>query len=66
MDNTPTNLSEAEGLNIDRACAYTGLSRRTLFNLMKTGQIKRRKLGNRTILLRSELRSLLYNLDVAV
>ena len=32
---------------------------------MKTGQIKRRKLGNRTVLLRSELRSLLHNLDVA-
>lgn len=54
--NTPLALS------IKDACAASGLSRTTIYQAIKAGDLKPRKCGNRTLILREDLSSFLLAL----
>lgn len=44
-------------LTIDEACKQTGIGRTKLYELLRSGEIKRRKLGQRTLILSDELKA---------
>lgn len=46
-------------LTIKEACDYTRLSRSTIYNLAKSGKLSIRKVGNRSLILREDLLTLL-------
>lgn len=45
--------------SVQDAIAVTGLGRTTMYELMKSGAIKRIKIGSRTVILRSDLEQFL-------
>ena len=55
-------MVEKFGFTIDEACAFTGISRRMIYNAIKDGDLVRRKMGKRTLLIRSELEAFLLAL----
>jgi len=50
---------------IPDACEATGLSRTTLYSLIKEGRLKPRKCGNRTLILHEDLKRFIESLPVA-
>ena len=50
-------------LSIEEARAATGLGRTKLYQLINSGELKARKIGKRTILLRDDLDAFLSGLE---
>jgi excisionase family DNA binding protein len=48
--------------SINQACAHIGLGRTKVYQLIKTGELKARKIGARTIILQSDLDDFLKSL----
>jgi excisionase family DNA binding protein len=53
-------------LSIPEAVKASGIGRTTLFDLIKTGRLPAKKLGARTIILRSDLEAFVVNLPSRV
>lgn len=51
-------------LSIKEATAATGIGRTKLYQLINSGEIKARKMGKKTIILKDDLESFLSNLEV--
>lgn len=49
------SVSGREGLSVDEACHVAGIGKTSMFDLLKAGAVPARKLGRRTIILRSDL-----------
>ena len=54
-----------EGLSISEACAMAGIGRSLLYQAILQGQLKARKCGKRTLILRDDLRDYLTALPRA-
>jgi excisionase family DNA binding protein len=52
-------LAEKEFLSIKEAAILLGISERTIFRLMKSGELETNKIGRRTIITRSAIDELL-------
>ncbi|PZP56476.1 MAG: DNA-binding protein [Micavibrio aeruginosavorus] len=50
-------------INIDEALLLSGLGKTKFYELLKSGEIKGKKLGARTLILRSDLEEFLNNLE---
>ncbi len=50
-------------LSIEEACAATGLGRTKLYQLINSGELKARKIGKRTIILKDDLEAFLNELQ---
>ncbi len=50
-------------LSIEEACAATGLGRTKLYELINSGQLRARKIGKRTIILKDDLDAFLSGLQ---
>ena len=57
--NTAINDLPREGLSILEACQVAGIGRSKIYEAIGEGSLKARKLGKRTIILRSELQRFL-------
>lgn len=53
-----------EGLSIPEACAVAGVGRTKIYEAIEDGRLKARKLGKRTIILRTDLQDFLQTLPV--
>lgn len=49
------SLSQKEFLSVDETASLIGASRRTIYRIIKNGQLKVAKIGSRTIIKRSEI-----------
>jgi len=47
-------LAEKEILTVDEACAYTGMKKRTIYKLIKSGKIKGNKPNNKQIFIEKQ------------
>lgn len=56
---------EKIAVTIPEAVAISGLGRSTLYKLFSEGKIQRRKSGNRTLIILSELNAYVHSLPVA-
>ncbi|MGO9357508.1 MAG: helix-turn-helix domain-containing protein [Xanthobacteraceae bacterium] len=56
---------DREGLSIPEACTVAGVGRTTLYQAIADGNLKARKCGKRTLILRDELRAFLASLPSA-
>jgi len=63
MKNSPA--LEPEGLSINQACAIAGIGRSKLYEAIKDRRLVARKIGARTIILRSDLQQFLASLPTA-
>jgi excisionase family DNA binding protein len=63
MKNSPT--LEPEGLSISQACAIAGIGRSKLYQVIQDRRLVARKIGARTIILRSDLQEFLASLPTA-
>ena len=52
-------MPERYGLRIDHAVAYSGLSKSTLYDLVRQGKLASTKIGNRRLIFRESLEALL-------
>jgi excisionase family DNA binding protein len=59
------NAVQREGLSISEACAMAGIGRTKIYQAINEGNLKARKYGKRTIVLRDDLRDFLASLPVA-
>jgi len=50
-------------LSIEEVCSATGLGRTKLYQIINAGELKARKIGARTVILRSDLEEFLKNLQ---
>jgi excisionase family DNA binding protein len=64
MNESPSNL-QREGLSISEASAVAGIGRTKIYQAISDGNLKARKCGKRTIVLREELRQFLASLPAA-
>ncbi|MEX3008964.1 helix-turn-helix transcriptional regulator [Hoeflea sp. TYP-13] len=53
--------TEVLAVSIPKAVQITSLSRSTIYKMISDGELKKRKLGNRTVILIEDLRNLLQN-----
>jgi excisionase family DNA binding protein len=56
--------AQREGLSIIEACDIAGIGRTTLYQAISEGQLKARKIGKRTLVLRTDLQNFLSALPV--
>jgi excisionase family DNA binding protein len=56
---------EREALSISEACAAAGIGRTKIYQAITEGNLKARKCGKRTLILRDELRDFLASLPNA-
>jgi excisionase family DNA binding protein len=57
--------AQREGLSISEACAVAGIGRTKIYQAISNGNLKARKCGKRTLILRDELRHFLTSLPNA-
>jgi excisionase family DNA binding protein len=62
--NTPDLELRREGLSVNETCTVAGIGRTKIYEAIANGSLKARKLGKRTIVLRSDLREFLVGLPV--
>lgn len=55
-------MSEPQAVSISQAQAIIGLGKTKIYELLKNGEIRAVKCGNRTLILKSELQDFLENL----
>ena len=60
----PSNV-QREGLSVADACTIAGIGRTKLYQAIKERKLKARKLGARTIILRTDLQKFLASLPTA-
>jgi len=65
MNGSSSNL-QREGLSISEACAVAGIGRTKIYQAISDGNLKARKLGKRTLVLRQDLRDFLAALPDAI
>jgi excisionase family DNA binding protein len=65
MSETHSNL-QREGLSILEACAVAGIGRTKIYQAISDGDLKARKCGKRTLVLRQDLREFLAALPKAI
>lgn len=56
------NFPHREGLSIQEACELAGIGRTKIYEAISQGDLKARKLGKRTLILRSDLHEFLHSL----
>ena len=56
---------QREGLSVSEACAMAGIGRTKLYQAITEGNLKARKCGKRTLVLRDDLRDFLASLPGA-
>jgi excisionase family DNA binding protein len=56
---------QREGLSVAEACAVAGIGRTKLYQAISDGNLKARKCGKRTLVLRDDLRDFLAELPSA-
>jgi excisionase family DNA binding protein len=56
---------QREGLSISEACAVAGIGRTKIYQAITAGNLKARKCGKRTLVLRDDLREFLASLPGA-
>jgi excisionase family DNA binding protein len=56
---------QRKGLSISEACAVAGIGRTKIYQAITDGNLKARKCGKRTLILRDELRDFLASLPNA-
>jgi excisionase family DNA binding protein len=61
----PRETADSIALSIEKACELCSLGRTKFYELLKSKTIPARKVGRRTIVLRSELEKALESLPVA-
>ena len=61
---TITSDIEREGLSIPQACSVAGVGRTKIYEAIAMGSLKARKIGKRTIILRTDLHEFLQALPV--
>jgi excisionase family DNA binding protein len=57
---TPINFQERLALRINDAVVVSGLSRSTIYELLKAGKLRAVKIGGRRLILRESLQALLH------
>ena len=62
---TTTSEFNREGLSISEACSFAGIGRTKIYEAITSGSLKARKVGSRTIVLRSDLLKFLTDLPEA-
>jgi excisionase family DNA binding protein len=62
--NAPGSDLQREGLSILEACTVAGIGRTKIYEAIAIGNLKARKYGKRTIILRSDLQNFLSGLPV--
>lgn len=62
IEPTATLRTEAEALSVPEACAASGLGTTFLYAAMARGELRARKAGRRTIIMRDDLRAFLASL----
>ena len=62
MNDNPQNL-QREGLSISEACAVAGIGRTKIYQAITDGNLKARKCGKRTLVLRDDLHHFQVRLD---
>ena len=55
-------IAEPLAVTVETACKLSGLKRSLLYEKMKSGELRRSKVGNRTIILVEDLKEWLRNL----
>ena len=55
---------EVEGFSVAEACVVAGIGRTKIYESIESGRLKARKIGKRTIILRSDLQEFLQSLPV--
>jgi excisionase family DNA binding protein len=63
VNTAPAEL-QREGLSVVEACSVAGIGRTKVYEAIADGRLKARKVGKRTIILRSDLQQFLANLPV--
>ena len=63
--NTTSPDFQREGLSIPEACHVAGIGRTKIYQAIADGELKARKYGKRTIVLRTDLQSFLSGLPTA-
>jgi excisionase family DNA binding protein len=58
------NRAQREGLSVIEACDIAGIGRTTLYQVISQGQLRARKIGKRTLVLRTDLQDFLSALPV--
>jgi len=56
--------AEKLGHTIDEAVAASGVGRTKIYEAIKTGALRARKFGRRTVILHDDLRAFLHNLPI--
>ena len=59
-------MSSVLAYTVEQACEVAGIGRTSLYVLIKTGQLRARKHGSKTLILASDLREWLENLPELV
>ena len=57
--------SQKEAFSISEVCAAVGIGRSKIYEAIAKGQLKARKVGRRTLILRDELREFLQSLPLS-
>jgi len=57
-----SDRSQREGLSISEACDIAGIGRTKIYEAISEGRLKARKLGKRTLVLRTDLQAFLADL----
>jgi excisionase family DNA binding protein len=63
--NNELSQIQREGLSISEACAMAGIGRTKIYQAIADGNLKARKCGKRTLVLRDDLRDFLVSLPGA-
>ena len=64
--NTEIHEFQREGLSVTDACRVAGIGRTKIYEAIADGQLKARKFGKRTLILRADLRDFLARLPVVL
>ncbi len=64
--NNQTPELQREGLSVSEACRVAGIGRTKIYEAIAGGNLKARKFGKRTIILRTDLQTFLTTLPVIV
>ena len=62
--NDQANEFQREGLSVSEACRVAGIGRTKIYEAIANGDLKARKFGKRTPILRTELQGFLASLPV--
>jgi excisionase family DNA binding protein len=64
MDSTQPAITQPLALSVDKAAAAAGIGRTKIYEAIKLGNLKARKLGRHTVILTDDLKAFLESLPV--